>query len=101
MTQFQMLAAAAFAVLVVVAYYKDVLAFVCRKAGTAPRTAEPDVEVEPSIAVTIVNDLISVTELRDKLAAEGCPEGVEACTNLLRVIVEHTKKTDTGKKAAV
>jgi hypothetical protein len=32
---------------------------------------------------------VSVTELRDKLAAEDCPEGVDACTNLLRVIVEH------------
>jgi hypothetical protein len=56
----------------------------------------PSADVKPSIAITIVNDLISVTELRDKLAAENCPEGVEACTNLLRVIVEQTKPATNG-----
>lgn len=86
MTTFQLVAAAVFALLVVAAYHKELLAVVRRlgvKAGS---------DTEPSIAVTIVNDLISVTQLRDKLAAENCPEGVEACTALLRVIVEHTKK---------
>lgn len=44
---------------------------------------------QQSVALRVVNDIISVTELRDKLSAENCPQGVEACTNLLRVIVEH------------
>jgi hypothetical protein len=45
--------------------------------------------VQSSIAVSLVDDILSVTQLRDRLAAEGCEEGVEACTVLLRVIVEY------------
>jgi hypothetical protein len=84
MTTFQILASVVFTALVVAAYGKELLALV-RKA--APNVGGP--VVEKSIAVTIVDDLVSVTELRDKLAAEGCEQGVEACTALLRVIVEH------------
>lgn len=46
-------------------------------------------KADQSVALRVVGDIISVTELRDKLASENCPQGVEACTNLLRVIVEH------------
>lgn len=91
MTQFQVLALVLFSVVAAVAYRKELLAVV-KKAFT--KTSGLD--VKSSIAVTIVNDLLSVTELRDKLAAEDCPEGVEACTNLLRVIVEQTKPTKSG-----
>lgn len=99
MTQFQLVAAGIFVALLVLAYRKEILSFVCRTVGAgAAKPAVPDIEVEPSIAITIVNDLISVTELRDKLAAENCAEGVEACTALLRVIVEHTKKSDAAVK---
>lgn len=86
MTTFQLVALGLFVCLAAVAYRKELLGLLQRTRGkTTPAT-------QPSIAVTIVNDLISVTELRDKLAAENCPEGVDACTALLRVIVEHTKK---------
>lgn len=88
MTTFQIVAAVVFAALVAVAYRAELLKLFGR-VSTAAATPAP--AVKPSIAITIVNDLISVTELRDKLAAEDCPEGVEACTNLLRVIVEQTK----------
>ena len=88
MTQFQMLALVLFSVVVAAAYRNELLAavkkFTTKKSGLA---------VQSSIAATIVSDLLSVTELRDKLAAEDCPDGVEACTNLLRVIVEQTKPT--------
>jgi hypothetical protein len=89
MTTFQLAAAGVFVVLLLVAYRNELLSLV-RRTAKSGRSLSTD--TEPSIAVTIVNDLISVTELRDKLAAENCPEGVEACTALLRVIVEHTKK---------
>lgn len=103
MTTFQLVSIGLFAVIALAAYRKELLGLVCRSVGAGSKSAVPvDVEVEPSIAVTIVNDLISVTELRDKLAAENCPEGVEACTALLRVIVEHTKKTEPAvRKPAV
>jgi hypothetical protein len=89
MTTFQLVAAGVFVTLLLVVYRKELLAFV---RGRLKAGGSADADVQPSIAVTIVNDLISVTELRDKLAAENCPEGVDACTALLRVIVEHTKK---------
>lgn len=91
MTQFQMIALAVFLVVAAVAYRDALLGVVKRVVSTRGR-----LNVKPSIAVTIVGDLLSVTELRDKLAAEDCPEGVEACTNLLRVIVEQTKPTKTA-----
>lgn len=86
MTQFQILALGIFVGVVVVAYRKELSALVRNllKRGGVEAPA-----VKKSIAVTIVDDLVSVTELRDKLASEDCPQGVEACTNLLRVIVEH------------
>jgi hypothetical protein len=74
-----------FVALTAVTYRKQLWALVASRLDRVPSS-------EQSIALTIVNDLIAVTELRDKLAAENCAEGVEACTNLLRVIVEHTKK---------
>jgi len=82
MTTFQLVMLGLFAVVVVAAYRKELLGLLTRRNRST----------EQSIALTIVNDLVAVTELRDKLAAENCPQGVEACTALLRVIVEHTQK---------
>ena len=91
MTQFQVLALVLFSAVAVVAYRKELLS-----AAKKVFVKTGGLDVKSSIAVTIVDDLLSVTELRDKLAAEDCPEGVEACTNLLRVIVEQTKPTKSG-----
>lgn len=90
MTNFQLISLGVALAAVAVAYRNELLSLVKKLIGKA------GVNVKPSIAVTIVNELISVTELRDKLAAEGCPEGVEACTNLLRVIVEQSQPTKTA-----
>ncbi|NDD52617.1 hypothetical protein EBZ39_01845 [bacterium] len=87
MTTFQLFAVGLFAVVAGVAYRNELVKLVSKflvKPTGVPTTA-------PSVALTIVGDLVSVTELRDKLAAENCAEGVEACTNLLRVIVEQTR----------
>jgi len=43
--------------------------------------------VQPSTAYT-VNDLVTVTALRDRLAAIGCAEGVDACKMLIRIMIE-------------
>ena len=76
-------------VLVLVVTYRDTLLKLWRKTGaTSTATARPE-----SIAVPLVDDLVAVTKLRDKLAAEGCDAGVEACTALLRVIVEYEQPT--------
>jgi class 3 adenylate cyclase len=84
MTAFQVVASVVFVVVLLMAYRKQLASFLTKTVGVA---AAP--EVQHSIAVMLVNDIVAVTNLRDKLSAEDCPEGVEACTNLLRVIVEH------------
>jgi hypothetical protein len=88
MSQFQIAAGVLFAVVAAIAYRNELLAVVKQLV-----TKNSGLDVKKSVAVTIVDDLLSVTELRDKLAAEECEEGVDACTNLLRVIVEQTKPT--------
>ena len=84
MNAFQIVLACLFAASLLVVYSKDILR-VLRK--LTQRENIPD--VQPSIAIALVDDIKAVTQLRDRLAAEGCKEGVEACTVLLRVIVEY------------
>lgn len=88
MTQFQLVALVLFLV-VATAAYKNELAAVAKKLIKLKPALTPAADnIPPSVAVLLVNDIINVTELRDKLAVQGCKEGVEACTTLLRVIVE-------------
>ena len=88
MTPFQLVCLVLFCGLLFVAYRKELLTRlkVVRETATAVTNAPV---VHDSIAVPLVDDILSVTKLRDKLAAEGCKEGVDACTALLRVIVEY------------
>jgi hypothetical protein len=85
---------AAFLVALVAVYWTQIATFV-RSAGRISHTPKS------SIAVNLVGDLLAITELRDKLSAENYQEGVDACTVLLRVIVEHTRKTNNTTKGAV
>lgn len=94
MNTVQLLLVAAFLVSAVVAYRQQLVDF-CRRFATGG--AKP----KQSIAVELVGDLLAVTELRDKLAAEGYQEGVDACTVLLRVIVEHNHSINSQAKGAV
>jgi len=88
MTSFQLVSFGLFLVLVAVAYRKELVSFIVSLGHIFPE--RPIVEpAEPSIAIAIVEDIVNITELRDKLASQGCVEGVDACTVLLRVIVEH------------
>lgn len=77
----------------VVAYREQLVAALRRLVVLAPAAA-PE-----SVTLRVVDDIVAITELRDKLDAEGCPEGVEACTTLLRVIVEH--RSPHGPAAAL
>jgi hypothetical protein len=90
MTTFQLISLLCFVGLLLAAFGADLLRALRALGGRVAPAATP------SIAVGLVDELISVTELRDKLAAEGCREGVEACTTLLRVIVEHQQPTQGG-----
>jgi hypothetical protein len=40
-------------------------------------------------AQELVSDLVQVAALRDRLEADGCKDGAEACTVLLRILVEY------------
>jgi hypothetical protein len=78
----------------VVSYWPQISTFAKSHAHLPPKH-------ESSIAVKLVGDLLAITELRDKLAAEGYQEGVDACTTLLRVIVEHKQNAENTAKGAV
>jgi hypothetical protein len=86
MTPFQLVSAVLFGVLVVIAYRKEIAA---RLKRVSPALTATNPGVQSSIAIPLVEDITAVTKLRDKLAAEGCKDGVDACTALLRVIVEY------------
>jgi hypothetical protein len=86
MTQFQLICAALFTVAGLLVYRTQVFDFVRSLVGSRNKSDAP--VVQASIAVSLVNDIVAVTNLRDRLAAEECKEGVDACTVLLRVIVE-------------
>ena len=86
MTTVQKILCGLFVVSIAVAYWPQIVAVVKRLLASLSVSAPV---AEQSVALRVVHDITAVTKLRDKLAAENCPEGVEACTNLLRVIVEH------------
>jgi hypothetical protein len=86
MTEFQLICAALFVAAGLLVYRAQVSAFVRSLVGSRAKSDVP--VVQPSIAVNLVDDIVAVTNLRDRLAAEECKEGVDACTVLLRVIVE-------------
>jgi hypothetical protein len=84
MSVFQIVLTCLFVASLLAVYGKEITKVVQKLTGRAGAPA-----VQPSIAISLVDDIKSVTQLRDRLSAEGCKEGVEACTVLLRVIVEY------------
>ncbi len=86
MTPFQLFSAGLFVVIAALAFRKEIAA---RLKWARPTLVTSQTAVQSSIAIPLVEDIMAVTKLRDKLAAEGCKEGVDACTALLRVIVEY------------
>ncbi len=87
MTQFQLICAGVFALAALVTYRAQLAASVRSLFGAGQLSNVP--EVKQSVVVALVSDILAVTKLRDKLAAEQCTDGVEACTVLLRVLVEY------------
>lgn len=82
MTTFQVLALGFLVVSVAAAYGKDILAAVQKYKARQPHpTPTPP-------AANCVEDMITVAEMRDRLRAIKCTDGVDACTYLLKVLVE-------------
>lgn len=79
MTTFQMLSALVFVVALVGAYLPQIKTWLSKLRPTV---------IAKTSNQTIVADMVTVAELRDRLAKLGCKDGVDACTVLLRVMVE-------------
>lgn len=89
MTTFQLLALGFLGVTLVAAYGKEILAALQKYAAARPATPRPTPAPAAAPAATnCVNDMIIVADMRDRLRAIGCTEGVDACTYLLKVLVE-------------
>lgn len=83
MTTFQLLAALVFGGTMLAAYGNDLRAWL-KARGLGVNITKP-----PHRSADMVADMVQVAELRDRLAAIGCEDGVNACTLLLRVLVEY------------
>jgi hypothetical protein len=90
MTQFQVLSLLLFGVLVAVAYGSTLWAYV-KKGVSAVSEVVPTLPTAPPVtsARRRVDDMITVTDLRDRLDEAGCAPGVDACTLLLRAMIDH------------
>jgi hypothetical protein len=95
MTTFQLLSLALFAVALLINYGGAVLARINAgrvsviNAAAAPVT--PPAVAPATSAVYTVKDLTTLAELRDRLAANGCVEGADACKTLIRIMLEFKK----------
>lgn len=82
-TPFQLAMLGLFVVALLVNYWAQLRQLLGRLVPA--RTNTPPVK---QTAAYTVQDLVTVAELRDRLARVGCNEGVEACKMLLRVMIE-------------
>ena len=90
MTTFQLIAALVFGASVAVVYGKDIIekarVALKRVPAVLPTPAAPKATTN---AHELVADLVDIAELRVRLTAAGCVDGAEACTVLLRILVEY------------
>lgn len=91
MTTFQLLSLVLFGAVVLGAYGKDIFAKVRAAAAAVPRPAKvvPGPIGPITTAHPVVDDLVLVANLRDRLDGDKCVDGVTACSNLLKILVDH------------
>lgn len=87
MTQFQLISLVLFSVVVAGAYKDELLKLLRGLKPVLPAPAKPSTP-SPETA-SFVQDMLTVADLRERLADAGCQDGVEACTVLLRVMIEY------------
>lgn len=84
MTLFQAISSLVFVAVLVAAYLPQIKQFLVK--------LRPTVGIPPVPATSahkqMVTDMVTVAELRDRLIKLGCKDGADACTVLLRVMVE-------------
>jgi len=90
MTAFQLASLVFFGLVVFSSYRAQIVAALKsvwkRTAGT-PSGLPAKPESSPA-TIDLVRDLVTINDLRSRLEAAGCKEGVDACTVLLRVMIE-------------
>lgn len=88
MTTFQLICSVVFLGLVAAVYGKDIYA---RVKAWLPSLPVPGVKpaAPQGVADATVRDLVTVAALRDRLAAENCKDGADACSLLLKIIIDH------------
>lgn len=88
MTTFQFTALAFFGLVVLATYRTKILAAVRSLLRRVPAVPAPVTPTQKPAALNLVQDLVTVNDLRERLNAAGCTDGVDACTILLRVLIE-------------
>lgn len=88
MTTFQLIASVVFVGTLVAVYHKDIFVFVKKWLPKLP-SPSPAAPAPASSVQDIVDDLVTVATLRDKFARTNCQDGVDACSILLKIIVDH------------
>lgn len=89
MNTLQLLLSVVFVAALVVAYGKDIFAWVKARLPKLPNPLPLPAPVPVVGAQDVVTDLMTVATLRDKFAATNCQEGVDACSILLKIIIDH------------
>lgn len=87
MNTFQLICLVVFAGALSAAFGKDIYAWLRAR---LPKLPSPGTGTESGAGVQdIVSDLVMVATLRDKFAETNCQEGVDACSILLKIIIDH------------
>lgn len=89
MTTFQLIALVVFLGALAAACGKDIFALVKKWLANLPSPVPAPTQPATSSVKDVVDDLVTVATLRDKFAATNCQEGVDACSILLKIIVDH------------
>ena len=88
MTGFQLLCVLLFAGVVLAAYGKDIYGWLKARAPQLPVPGPAAPANKPTPAV-LVDELLDISALRERLAAAGCKDGAEACSLLLKILIDH------------
>jgi hypothetical protein len=91
MTTFQLIALLLFAGVVLAAFGKDIYGWVKTRLPKLPPVVDPTLPVAPddNTGILLVDELLNIAALREYFDKVGCPEGVEACSLLMKILLDH------------
>lgn len=89
MTGFQKIALLCFVAIVLANYGKDIYAWLKARLSNVKLPTVPAAPTVLEPAQEVVDDLVTIAAMRDRFAADGCSEGAEACSLLLKIIIDH------------